>query len=123
MTNETRNRPLASRIARRIPLLVAVGAAALVIAPAASAKSAKFDYEGQPDSFDEPYNVEKFKVNLPVKKGEYLAIKAKTTSMVRCSGGGDNTLLHASPLRRGDSFRTADDGEGCYLLMQGVVKN
>lgn len=207
MTNENTHHTRPSRIARRLPLVVAIGAAALMIAPATGmAASAKFgaavnpqlqpsnsvpahdcdaapgskctwvlndayqnaggegsphkgtlkkiklvagepgsfklqvvkmkpgnrakvtrngpkiNYDGQPVAFDEPYNVEKFKVDVPIKQGEYLAIKAKTTSMVRCSGGGDNTLLYAPPLKKGDSFRTANEDEGCFLLMQGVVK-
>ncbi|MGI9556583.1 MAG: hypothetical protein ACR2N5_01435 [Solirubrobacterales bacterium] len=206
MTKQKTNRSMATRVARRLPLLIAVGAAALIIAPAASAKSAKFganvnpqlqpsnsapahdcdaapgercswvlndayqnagnegaphkgklkkiklvageagsfklqvvkmkpgdrakvkrngpkiNYEGQPENVGDVYNVEKFKVNVPIKKGEYLAIKAKTTSMLRCSSGGDNTLLYAPPLKKGDSFRTADGDDGCYMTMQGIVK-
>ena len=44
------------------------------------------------------YKVETFKVNVPVKKGQQLALRGNYTSMVRCSSGGDNTLIYQPPL-------------------------
>jgi len=82
----------------------------------------KISYQGQPESFDEPYNVESFKVDVPVKKGDHLAIRTASTSTLRCSSGGDNTLLFAPPLSPGGPFEIPSDGEGCWLLIQGTVK-
>ena len=47
------------------------------------------------------YNVEKFDVNVQIPAGARLAIKTKETSTLRCSSGGDNTLLHQPPLQAG----------------------
>ena len=53
-------------------------------------------YTGQTEANfeDDSYKVESFKVNVPVKKGQYLAIKAKSTSALYCAGGGDNILTY-----------------------------
>jgi hypothetical protein len=78
-------------------------------------------YGGQPDP-DEPYRVEVFTVSVPIKAGERLAIRARKTSTLRCSSGGDNTLLFTPPLVVGKAFRRATDGEGCWLLLEAVVR-
>jgi hypothetical protein len=80
----------------------------------------RIDYEGQDPMFDEPYNVESFNVHVPVHKGEYLAIKAKRTSMLRCSSGGPNQLLFQPPLQVGGPFQPATHTDGCWLLLQAV---
>jgi len=68
------------------------------------------------------YDVEKFNVNLPVKKGQYLAVKGGKTSMLRCSSGGPNQLIFKPPLALGGSFLPATDTDGCWLLLQAVYK-
>ena len=68
------------------------------------------------------YNVESFKVNVPVHKGEYLAMRTKYTSMVRCSSGGDNTLIYQAPLLAGGGFTPAKSTDGCWTLMEAVIK-
>ncbi len=78
-------------------------------------------YEGQPDP-DEPYAVEVFSVNVPVRKGERLAIKARRTSAIRTGGGGDNTLLFYPPLTPGGVMRANTEEEGLYLLIEAVVR-
>jgi len=78
-------------------------------------------YGGQPDD-KEPYRVETFTVNVPVKKGQRLAINAARTSTLRCSSGGANTLLFDPPLRFGRAFRRASDDDGCWLLLEAVVR-
>ena len=81
-------------------------------------------YDGQTDeNFDTgEYNVEKFKVDVPVPAGARLAIKTKETSTLRCSSGGDNTLLHQPPLVKGANFLAPDSDDGCWMLIEGKVK-
>ena len=40
--------------------------------------------------------------------------------MVRCSSGGDNTLLYTPPL--GSSFRPATSTDGCWILIEAVIR-
>ena len=84
------------------------------------------NYQGQdytdPESDPETYKVESFKVNVPVKKGQSLAIRSSSTSMLRCSSGGPNQLIFQPPLSLGSPFRTATDTDGCWLLLEAVVK-
>jgi hypothetical protein len=82
----------------------------------------RISYQGQTElNFeDDSYRVETFNVNVPVKKGQQLALKGNITSMVRCSSGGDNTLIYAPPL--GSSFRPATNTDGCWILMEAVSR-
>ena len=68
------------------------------------------------------YKVESFKVNMPIKKGWRLSMKSNTTSAVRCSSGGDNTLLFQPPLTSGSGFQAATSDDGCWTLIEGVIK-
>lgn len=79
-------------------------------------------YQGQSalNFEDDSYRVESFNVNVPVKKGQQLALKGNITSMVRCSSGGDNTLIYTPPL--GSSFRPATGTDGCWILMEAVIR-
>jgi hypothetical protein len=83
----------------------------------------KIHYQGQsPQNWNSGvYNVEKFKTRVKIKKGERLAIKTASTSALRCSSGGDNTLLHSPPLKKGEK-RTWDDDDGCWMLIEAKVK-
>jgi len=86
------------------------------------------NYQGQPvlgeeDDPAESYNVEKFKVNVKVKKGQYLAIESTETSTMRCSSGGPNQLIFSGPLQLGSPFRSADETDGCWLLIEARVKS
>jgi hypothetical protein len=78
-------------------------------------------YQGQPDQ-NQPYLVEVFRVNIPVHRGDRLAIKAKKTSALRCSSGGPNTLLFAPPLAVGGGYEPSTDDEGCWLLLEAVAR-
>lgn len=82
----------------------------------------RISYQGQTEANDESgsYRVETFNVNVPVKKGQQLALKGNITSMVRCSSGGDNTLIYTPPL--GGSFRPATGTDGCWILMEAVIR-
>jgi hypothetical protein len=82
----------------------------------------RIDYDGQDPAWNEPYEVETFNVNVPVHKGEYLAIKAKRTSMLRCSSGGPNQLLFQPALSVGGPFQPATHTDGCWLLLQAVYQ-
>ena len=52
----------------------------------------------KPTDEDDGYKVESFNVNIPVKKGQQLALRGNITSMIRCSSGGHNTLIYTPPL-------------------------
>jgi hypothetical protein len=82
----------------------------------------RISYQGQTEANDESgsYRVETFNVDVPVKKGQQLALKGNVTSMVRCSSGGDNTLVYTPSL--GSSFRPATSTDGCWILMEAVIR-
>jgi hypothetical protein len=84
----------------------------------------KISYLGQVESAEEEgdYRVESFDVDMQVKKGMQLAIRGNITSMIRCSSGGDNTLIYSPPLFLGGSFTPASSTDGCWLLMEAVIK-
>jgi hypothetical protein len=86
------------------------------------ANGPRISYQGQTEANDEAgsYRVETFDVDVPVKKGQQLALKGNVTSMVRCSSGGDNTLIYTPPL--GSAFRPATDTDGCWILMEAVIR-
>ena len=70
----------------------------------------KLSYTGQTEANyeNDSYKVESFNVNIPVKKGQQLALRGNITSMIRCSSGGHNTLIFTPPLRAGSPFKGAD---------------
>jgi len=86
------------------------------------ANGPRISYQGQTEANEESgsYRVETFDVNVPVKKGQQLALKGNITSMVRCSSGGDNTLIYTPPL--GSAFRPATSTDGCWILMEAVIR-
>jgi hypothetical protein len=76
-------------------------------------------YQGQGTNGQDngpPYVIETFDVNVPVHKGDYLAVKAKKISFMRCSSGGPNMLFFEPPLEVGGSFEKADTtaAAGCF---------
>lgn len=84
----------------------------------------RIDYTGQTEANfeNDNYKVESFPVNVPVKKGQQLALRGNITSMVRCSSGGDNTLIYTPPLMAGSSFKPATSTDGCWILMEAVIR-
>ena len=93
----------------------------------ANQEKAKVTYTGPKLSYDgqvggDPYEIESFKVNVPVDKGDHLGILSRKTSMLRCSSGGPNQLLFQPPLSAGGPFQTADATDGCWLLLEAVYK-
>jgi hypothetical protein len=83
-------------------------------------------YQGQqytdPETDPDTYKVESFKVDVPVKKGQSLAIRSSETSMLRCSSGGPNQLIFQLPHSLGNPFQTATDTDGCRLLLEAVIE-
>jgi len=81
-------------------------------------------YKGQSQQNNDTshYNVETFKVNIPIFKGQFLGARAAKTSMVYCSGGGDNTLIYQPALNVGGGFKPATDTDGCDFLLEGVMR-
>ena len=84
----------------------------------------RIEYRGQMESAEEEgdYNVESFPVDMKIKKGEQLAIRGSITSMIRCSSGGPNTLIYNPPLFLGGYFTPASDTDGCWMLMEALIK-
>ena len=79
------------------------------------------EYQGQPDDF-EPYRVESVQVNIPIRRGDRLAIKTRKAEILRCGGGGDSTLLFRPPLDPDGGFRPSFDDHDCLLLIEAVVR-
>lgn len=84
----------------------------------------EFHYMGQSaQNWDtDTYNVETFRVNMPIKRGWRLAMRTTDTSAVRCSSGGANTLIHNPPLASGWGWQHASTDDGCWMLIEGVIK-
>lgn len=84
----------------------------------------RISYRGQVESAEEEgdYKVESFPVDMKIKKGEQLALRGSITSMIRCSSGGDNTLIYTPPLFLGGSFTPASNTDGCWILMEALIR-
>lgn len=80
-------------------------------------------YSGQTEANyeEDHYKVESFKVSIPVKKGQQLALRGNISSMIRCSSGGQNTLVFSPALNPGKPFEGATDASGCWILMEAVI--
>lgn len=61
--------------------------------------------------------VQRFRVRLHVAKGDFIAIKARSTGTLSCSGG-DGFLLYAPPLHVGGPLKKSHSGASCDLLVQ-----
>jgi hypothetical protein len=85
----------------------------------ATAKGPKIAYKSS--ILEGSYKVQSFPVNFKVTKGQYLAIRAKRTSMLRCNSGGGKQLLFQPPLLIGDPFSASDGRDECVLLIQAVM--
>jgi hypothetical protein len=63
------------------------------------------------------YVVQSFRVNLHVAKGDFIAIKARSTGTLSCSGG-NGFLLYAPALPVGGPLKMSHSGASCDLLVQ-----
>ncbi len=82
-------------------------------------------YQGQGTGTQDngsPYKIESFKVNLPVKKGDYLVVQAKKISFEYCSGGGGSQLTFEPPLALKTGFHHTNHVDGCLMLLEAVYK-
>jgi hypothetical protein len=88
-------------------------------------KGPKVSYQGQSEANWESgsYRVETFDVNMRINKGEQLAVHTSAaTSMVRCSSGGDNTLIYPLTYYPKHPFNAAEGDDGCWLLIEAIYK-
>jgi hypothetical protein len=85
----------------------------------------KISYRGQPDP-NAPYEVEKFRINLKVRKGERLVVKSRTNQMLgRCPRNENLKLQYLflePPLPVGGPFEEVGGWQSCYLLVEAVVR-
>jgi len=83
-------------------------------------------YQGQTEANwkSDSYRIESFDVNVPVKKGQQLAMHTNGTPMsaIRCSSGGDNTLIYEGGLNLRQPFAPATDTDGCWILIEAVIR-
>jgi hypothetical protein len=69
-----------------------------------------------------PYQILKFTgLHIPVKKGEVLGIKAKSTSILRCDSGSTRQLLFQPSLAVGSPAVHTDARSDCSLLIEAVM--
>jgi hypothetical protein len=69
-----------------------------------------------------PYTIESFKVNVPVEKGDYLAVRATKISFEYCSGGGGAQFTYEPPLVAKAGYRHTSHTDGCLMLLEAVYK-
>jgi hypothetical protein len=85
----------------------------------ATAHGPVISYQSSVTSGD-TYTIQSFPVNIAVTKGEFLGIRAKRTSMLRCTQGSVTQLLFQPPLVVG-AAPTANGGtDDCVLLIQAL---
>lgn len=80
------------------------------------------DGQDQANWDNDNYKVEKFKIGMKIKKGWRIALQGYGASAVRCSSGGDKTLIFKPQLHEGWGWQGATDDDGCYPLVEGVIK-
>ena len=78
--------------------------------------------DGNPDTFcggddGNDYIIQTFSVNVPVTKGDYIAVKAKRLGFLHNSGGG-NDFLFAPPLAPGGPFVVRDGSSSADLMLR-----
>jgi hypothetical protein len=90
------------------------------------ANGPKIHYQGQSESNweSDSYRVESFDVDVPVKKGQQLAMHTNGAPMsaIRCSSGGDNTLIYQGGLDLNAPFAPATSTDGCWILIEAVIR-
>ncbi len=82
----------------------------------------KVIHHGSSITSGQTYKILKFTgLHIPVKKGEVLGIKAKSTSILRCDSGSTRQLLFQPPLAVGDPAVNTDATSDCSLLIEAVM--
>jgi hypothetical protein len=67
------------------------------------------------------YKIQTFNVDIPVHKGDYLAIKSRKTSLLKCQSGSTEQLLFQPTLPVGGPFESnLGHRSNCTLLLQAV---
>lgn len=82
----------------------------------------RYDGQKQSNFNSDHYKVESFQVGMTIHKGERLSMRATKTSAIRCSSGGDNMLIFMPPLLAGGGFKQAKSTDGCWPLIEGVIR-
>jgi hypothetical protein len=87
-------------------------------------KGPKISYQGQTEANWESgsYLVESFKVHMRIAKGEQLAVHTNGASMIRCSSGGDNTLIYPLTYYPKHPYNAATGSDGCWLLVEATIR-
>ena len=80
----------------------------------------KIEYEASGFTKQAGYEVQAFKVNVKVRKNEYLAVKGRTFSAQTCSSGSERQLVFQPPPAVGGPFQDQDADENCTMLIQAV---
>jgi hypothetical protein len=81
----------------------------------------KIDYKSSIHGND--YEIQRFHINQHVDKGDYLAIKSRKTSLLKCQSGSTEQLLFQPLLPVGGPFESNDGHRSnCTLLLQAVYK-
>jgi len=69
-----------------------------------------------------PYTIFKTTgLSIPVKKNEYLGIRSKSTSVLRCDSGGAAHFVYQPPLIVGAAPVANAGHDGCKLLIEAVM--
>jgi hypothetical protein len=85
----------------------------------ASAKVTYSTDQCDPDCSVHTYNI----TPLQVATGDYIGIKTKKTSTLRCDSGGNKIALFTPPLPVSGGYTTPTDYSGCYLLLTAVYQS
>jgi hypothetical protein len=67
--------------------------------------------------------IETFFVQLPVKKGQEIAIDTKSNTAEYCADGTPGQLLFDPVLQIGKPFRGSQGVDGCLMLVRAIVEN
>jgi hypothetical protein len=78
-------------------------------------KGPRIDFLGH--GFD-ANKIETFNVSMPIKAGDSIAVRAGSTSALRCDSGSAKIRQFVPALVVGGPFVTETDHDGCYLLVE-----
>ena len=61
-------------------------------------------------------------MKVPVKQGQYLAVKASKISFEYCSGGSNGQITFEPPLKPGARYRHTNNRDDCLMLLEAVYR-